>query len=713
MKAEFVERIYAGWLAKIIGIRLGADVEGWTYDKIKNVFGELTDYPVDYKTFAADDDSNGPLFFLRALEDCGKGEDMTAQDVGEALLNYAPFEHGFFWWGGYGISTEHTAYLNLRNGIKAPQSGSIAQNGSTTAEQIGGQIFIDTWGLVNPGNPDRAAKMAEKAASVTHGGNGIYGGIFVATAIAYAFVEKDIKKIIEKALTYIPADCEYTRVVRAVMAYHEQNPGNWRDCYQYIFENFGYDKYPGNCHIIPNSAVMILGLLYGNGDFSDTLNITNMCGWDTDCNVGNIATIMGVVCGLEGIDYDKWRKPVDDVLICSTAVGSLSTMDIPYGAIYIAKLACALNGEELPAPYNTILEKKIDDCHFEFPGSTHHILMRGDQDDFKYHKVNSDEAARSGNRSLKLTFMSKRINKKKPNIYIYRKTYYYMDDFSDYRYSPEFSSIVYPGMTMHASIMVPDYGCPEDFFKFLCVRPYVRDSHTGNIITGEQTILKNNEWADLVFKIPAMDGALLDEMGLQIVPALGQIECGKHQNFVFFLDDLYADGEPDYSIDFSKESKYALDSITQMTKNKGLMYLQDGKFHLSCADFAEAYTGRHDWKDYTATFYMTPITGEQHYCQVRVQGCIRSYAAALMPGGKLAIVKNAFGYSTLAETDFAWELGKTYDIRVTAKGNVITASVDGATVTAVDNDRPYLEGMVGIGNEHGSHSCCSSIEVRG
>ena len=106
MRAEFIEKIYAGWLAKIIGIRYGAPIEGWTYEKIKNIYGELDHYPVDYHEFAADDDSNGPLFFLKALEDGRHGYDVKAQDVAEALLNYAPFEHGFFWWGGYGSMCE-------------------------------------------------------------------------------------------------------------------------------------------------------------------------------------------------------------------------------------------------------------------------------------------------------------------------------------------------------------------------------------------------------------------------------------------------------------------------------------------------------------------------------------------------------------------------------------------------------------------------------
>ena len=72
--ADYLQRVYAGWLGKIIGIRHGAPIEGWTYEKIRDIVGEIDSYPVDYREFAADDDSNGPLFFLRGLE--------TAKDSG-------------------------------------------------------------------------------------------------------------------------------------------------------------------------------------------------------------------------------------------------------------------------------------------------------------------------------------------------------------------------------------------------------------------------------------------------------------------------------------------------------------------------------------------------------------------------------------------------------------------------------------------------------
>ena len=441
LNEQTLERIYAGWLGKIIGIRMGAPIEGWTSEEIWEKYGELWDYPVDYGNFAADDDSNGPVFLVRALEHAAPGRKLTAQDVAEALLNYAPFEHGFFWWGGYGVSTEHTAYLNLRQGIPAPLSGSIRQNGRTMAEQIGGQIFIDPWGLVSPGNPGQAAELAREAASVTHDGSGIWGGVFVAVCISLAFEEQPMEELIEKALAYIPEDCAYAGMAREVLRFwREDKTGDWRDCLAFVQEHFGYDRYPGSCHIIPNAAVMILALLYGRDDFTRTLCICNMCGWDTDCNVGNLGTVMGVRAGLAGIDYGRWRRPVNDLLICSGTMGSLNIMDVPYGASYMARWAFALAGAELPGRWKDLLENHPESCHFEYPGSTHAMRVRLEQEEKAVCRdgehtseesrpqkafcriCNTEEASCTGRRSLKVEAEGMLAGSK---LYVYQKTKHY------------------------------------------------------------------------------------------------------------------------------------------------------------------------------------------------------------------------------------------------------------------------------------------------
>ena len=64
---EYLDKVYASWLGKNIGIRLGAPIEGWTYEQIKEKYPEIQGYLVDYDLFAADDDSNGPLLFSDVL----------------------------------------------------------------------------------------------------------------------------------------------------------------------------------------------------------------------------------------------------------------------------------------------------------------------------------------------------------------------------------------------------------------------------------------------------------------------------------------------------------------------------------------------------------------------------------------------------------------------------------------------------------------------
>ncbi len=708
MKAEWIDKIYAGWLAKVIGIRLGADIEGFTYAEIKNLFGELSYYPKSYKNFAADDDSNGPFFLLRALED-KTNEILSANDVGNALLNYAPYEHGFFWWGGYGISTEHTAYLNLRNGVSATQSGSIKKNGSTLAEQIGGQIFVDTWGLVCPGNPELAADFARKASSVTHDGNGIHGGVFVAVCISLAFIETDLQKILQQALEFIPKDCEYAKVVNAVIDYRSKNDNDWRDCYNYIFKNFGYDKYPGNCHIIPNIAVMILSLLYGDGDFEKTINICNMCGWDTDCNVGNVATIMGVICGSEAIDYEKWRRPVNDLLICSCTIGSLNILDVPYCASYISKLAYSLDNKTPPDRWIDIFNNKIDGCHFEYEGSTHAIRVKKASNSESIKTIyNTNEVSFTGERSLKISVPE--INAP-DSLYIYKQTYYTPKDFDDSRYDPAFSPLVYPGQTVHGSIMLP-HGVKANMFVSL----YARDMRSGIIYKGNREFLKKDEWKNLIFTIPTIENALIDEVGFCTeILGDGNSYSDKKLKVICFVDDLHFDVNANYTIDFKNENvehwTVLHKEISQMTRLKGNMFLQDELLHLSATDFADAYTGSYNWQNYKVIFALTSILGKAMMAEVRVQGAMRSYSVALLDGNRLAILKNENGYKVIAETPFRWVCDKEYTITVSVYQNRISALVDDTRLEVEDNENPYLNGCVGIGTTDNGHVACRYITI--
>ena len=50
LPADYLERIYAGVLGKIIGVYLGRPFEGWTYDRIMAELGEIWYYVHDAKT---------------------------------------------------------------------------------------------------------------------------------------------------------------------------------------------------------------------------------------------------------------------------------------------------------------------------------------------------------------------------------------------------------------------------------------------------------------------------------------------------------------------------------------------------------------------------------------------------------------------------------------------------------------------------------------
>ena len=124
--ADYKERVYAGVLGKLIGVYLGRPFENWRYRDILEKLGPITYYVHERlgdPLVVTDDDVAGTFTFPRALDDYGVSADLSSKDIGKAWLNYIIEERSILWWGGAGNSTEHTAWLNLRQGIPAPASG--------------------------------------------------------------------------------------------------------------------------------------------------------------------------------------------------------------------------------------------------------------------------------------------------------------------------------------------------------------------------------------------------------------------------------------------------------------------------------------------------------------------------------------------------------------------------------------------------------------
>ncbi len=677
---DYAERLYAGWIGKCIGVRLGAPVENWTYDQIRANLGEVTDFlPLPPgKLFKPDDDTAFPLVMIRALQDYGP--EVTAAQMGETVLNYLGDQRGTFWWGGYGISTEHTAYVNLANGIPAPQSGSSSLNGATVAEQIGGQIFSDIWGLVAPGQSDLAAMYAARAASVTHDGEGLQGARFVAGMVSLAFAEEDPQALVRRGMALLDPSSDYTRVVQSVLDFWRQAPDSWHACYEHLRENFGYDRYPGMVHIIPNAGIVVMALLYSQGDFSQAVQIATMAGWDTDCNAGNVGAIMGVAVGLDGIDC-RWRTPMNDLLIAASVIGERNLVDLPACADLFAQCGGQIARQPVTAKPR---------LHFDYPGSTHGVESR-----VRLAKV-IDLRQKEGTLSIVVRGL-----KKKGEATVFRRTYCRPAELSANYYGASFSPTIYPGQTISARVFAPEGA--DNLLAALGVWDDNQQLHH----QGQAIPLRGGSWVNLTFQIPHLHNALLSEVGLHL-RTVGEAWDGH-----LLLDYLTWEGPPSFRTDFQQE-RTEFGAISQWTYLRGYWRKEDDGYHGSAAATGESYSGSLSWTDLQVRVGIKPLVGNHHNVNLRVQGARRSYAVGLAPGDRLVIYKNAGGYREVAAMPFDWTYGNRHELLIRTIGNVFEVQgADGRVLRWQDDAAPYLTGQIGFSVMQGSHACYTDLSVEG
>ena len=352
------DKIYGAWLGRCAGCLLGQPVEGWRRARINGLLEETGNLPLKYyissdipedikqkydvnddkKAYGAtktgwinnvsympeDDDTNYTLLALKIAETYGR--DFTPDDVAESWLMNLPLLHV--------CTAERVAYINLAQSIYPPESAAYR---NPYREWIGAQIRGDLFGYICPGDTKTAAEMAWRDASISHVKNGIYGEMWVSAMLAKAAVCGDVQAVIRAGMHQIPPESRLYRELSEML--RRYNAGETaQEAKAYILSK--YDENNGHhwCHTISNAAIVLLGLLWGEGDFARTMELCLTMGFDTDCNCATAGSVLGMMQGAKALPQ-VWTAPLCDTVLSGVdGFGLVKISDMAKRTVKLAEI---------------------------------------------------------------------------------------------------------------------------------------------------------------------------------------------------------------------------------------------------------------------------------------------------------------------------------------------------------------------------------------
>ncbi|MHB9032242.1 MAG: ADP-ribosylglycohydrolase family protein, partial [Anaerolineae bacterium] len=686
---DYEERVYAGVLGKIIGVYVGSPIEGRTFDWITHELGEINYFvqqAMGRPMILPDDDISGTFTFIRAMNDYGFNPNLSSAQIGQTWLNYLIEHKTVLWWGGMGTSTEHTAYLRLKAGMPAPQSGSIAINGPVVAEQIGAQIFIDAWGMIVPGQPQLAAEFARRAGSVSHDGEAVYGAQVIAAMESAAFYECDIDRLLDTGCSVIPADCLINQLIRDVRRWHAQFD-DWRITRSLIEQHYGYDKYGGGCHIIPNHALVIMALLYGEASFQRALMIVNTSGWDTDCNSANVGCIMGIRLGLAGLDAGPdYRGPVADRVYIPTADGGRTVTDAAYEALQVAQIGRELAHEPRALPKNGAR------FNFSLPGSVQGFTVEDSPASAGTAELeNVTGHSTAGERSLAIRYY---------NLARGRAARILRETLPDYHpaggYGVEASPTLYPGQILTARVQAA-----ENNLRPITVRLIIKAAGENDnpvTIVGSSAELEAGQDAVLEWLVEAPLGCPITWVGIELASEDGVSGTA-------YLDYLTWAGTP--SVCLGAPERPAKRWVQAWVQAISAFHGSHNPDYWLIQNEGQGMViqGTREWQNYTVSADFTPHLASSFALGARVQGLKRYYALRLAKDGQLVLIRELDGTTVLAAADWPWELYRKYNLQLTVNGSHLTAEIDGRIVFELDDPSPLVSGAIALMVVEGRVGC--------
>jgi hypothetical protein len=351
------DKIKGGWAGQTIGVTYGGPVEFRYNGTMINKY-----HPIPwYNGYLKETMLNNPGLYDDLYMDITFVEVMDREGLNAPISSHAKaYAHA-----GYALwHANQAGRYNILNGIAAPASGHWLNN--PHADCIDYQIECDFAGLMSPGMPNAASEISNKIGHIMNYGDGYYGGVFLGACYTQAFLYNDISKVVNEALKTIPKESKYYKCIADVITWHKQYPDDWTKTWLEVQKKYTDDigcpdgvYAPFNIDATVNSAYVVMGLLYGNGDFTKTIDVATHCGQDADCNPSSAAGILGVMLG-----YDKipayWKQGLQeaediDFKYTSTSLNKVYQLSYQQAIKNIENHGGTVKGEVISIPQSPIM----------------------------------------------------------------------------------------------------------------------------------------------------------------------------------------------------------------------------------------------------------------------------------------------------------------------------------------------------------------------
>ena len=408
--------------------------------------------------------------------------------------------------------------------------------------------------------------------------------------------------------------------------------------------------------------------------------IANTCGWDTDCNSGNVGCLLGIRGGLDAIDAPangagsgagKWRGPVADRLYLPTADGGRCITDAVQQSYRLINLGRGLQGLDPLAP------KQGARYHFSLPGSVQGFEPGGA----------ATSVANDGGRLAVRFEGADAAGSAKAST----ATFIPMDADKVGGYQLLASPTLHPGQRVRARVDL-DAAASGPVACRLWAK-VVRSADDTEKLTSEAVELAPGAGAELEWEVPATNGHPVARVGVSAVSAASG---GDAVSGTLYLDWLTWDGTPRTSL--SRPSG----AVIERPKIRAWPWWGrawvNGASMFWPKDWAEpmrliqnegtglAFQGGETWTDYRVTATMRVHMAKAGGIGARAGGMHRYYALLIGGDGVVRLVRHVNETVVLGEAPLSGALDEQHRLTLEVDGSTIRGSVDdGPAIEATDD----------------------------